>query len=180
MKINNLPKLEKLNELLEYDINNGNLIWKKDLKGGVKKGQIAGYLKKMRNTTYRMVRMNGKLYAAHRIIFKMHNNTWDECGLIDHIKTYPIADNRIENLRVVNNSQNLKNQLPQKNRSSIYKGVSFNKKLGKWTSKIQLNGKSIHIGVFENEVIAAKAYDSKSVELFGVYANPNFPLDYAE
>lgn len=51
MKINNLPKLEKINELLEYDTNTGNLIWKKDLRGGVKKGQIAGYLKKMRNTT---------------------------------------------------------------------------------------------------------------------------------
>jgi len=41
--------------------------------------------------------------------------------------------------------------------------------------KIVFNGKGIHIGQFDDEVEAAKAYDRKAAELFGEFAYLNFP-----
>lgn len=48
---------------------------------------------------------------------------------------------------------------PQKNSSSKYKGVSFNQKERKWIATIQINGKSIYLGKFNDEVECAKAYN---------------------
>jgi hypothetical protein len=49
--------------------------------------------------------------------------------------------------------------------SSIYKGVSWNKKMNKWRSGIKINKKSIHLGYFENEIDASNAYQNKLKEL---------------
>jgi len=42
-------------------------------------------------------------------------------------------------------------------------------------AKIGVNGKRKHLGYFEDEVEAAKAYDEKAVELSGQFAYLNFP-----
>ena len=71
---------------------------------------------------------------------------------INHIKD----DNRIENLRIVNRSQNCQNKPKQKNRSSIYKGISWFKRDKKWQAHIQLNGKRKNLGYFDDEIEAVK------------------------
>ena len=59
-------------------------------------------------------------------------------------------------------------------KSSIYYGVSFNKTANKWTAQIRHNGQRIHLGYFTNESEAARAFDQKAIELFGVFAKLNF------
>ena len=59
-------------------------------------------------------------------------------------------------------------------KTSIYKGVSFNKASNKWYARIQHNGQSIHLGYYTNESEAAHAYDRKAKELFKVFAKLNF------
>jgi hypothetical protein len=51
--------------------------------------------------------------------------------------------------------------------SSKFKGVSWNKFANKWSASIKFEYKKQHIGYFDNEVDAAKAYNEKASELFG-------------
>jgi hypothetical protein len=92
---------------------------------------------------------------------------------IDHIN-HDGLDNRRCNLRICTSSQNNRNQRPRK-ASSQYKGVSWYKDYGKWEAYIQENGKQKRIGYFNDEVMAAKAYDQKAVELYREFACLNFP-----
>jgi hypothetical protein len=57
---------------------------------------------------------------------------------------------------------------------SKYKGVTFNKNRNKWTSSVFVNGKSIHVGTFTDEIEAAKAYDEAAKMYQGEFANLNF------
>ena len=53
--------------------------------------------------------------------------------------------------------------------SSAYRGVSKDKRSGKWRAKISAEGKRKHIGSFEFEVDAAKAYDEAAIARDGRY-----------
>lgn len=68
---------------------------------------------------------------------------------IDHINSIR-DDNKIDNLRSVNNQQNQFNRNP--------KGYYWNKSAGKWKSGIRLNGKYIFLGLFDNEDDAKESY----------------------
>tara|TARA_R110000803_G_scaffold4467_1_gene15036 strand:- start:32 stop:511 length:480 start_codon:yes stop_codon:yes gene_type:complete len=114
------------------------------------------------NTRYIQIKINKRMYYLHRIIYKYFNEEWDITDIstnnqIDHININPF-DNRIENLRVVNQSQNQRNKNKLKNCSSIYKGVSLYKRDKKWKAQITINGKSKHLGLFETEEEAHKYY----------------------
>ena len=92
---------------------------------------------------------------------------------IDHIN-HDGLDCRRENMRVCTASQNQHNQVRRKG-TSKFKGVSQNKGRSKWRAQIKLNGKQIYLGYFHNEAEAGMAYDAKAKELFGDFANLNFP-----
>ena len=75
--------------------------------------------------------------------------------VIDHINNIK-TDNRVENLRVVTNRENVFKK--QGDYSSQYKGVSFNKTNKKWVTQILINGKSKYLGSFTNEYDAHLKY----------------------
>ena len=97
-----------------------------------------------------------KPVKLHRLAWLMVNRVWPN-GQIDHINGMK-ADNRIANLRVVNNSQNKQNVTAPVSNTSGYLGVSYHKKSGKWAANIKLNGRSTYLGVYDNPDIASKAY----------------------
>lgn len=78
-----------------------------------------------------------------------------------------------ENCRWVTPSQNMANRNKSKKSLNKYKGVHQTKNK-KWTASITKNYKTYRLGTFETEEQAAKAYDLKSIELNGEYANLNF------
>lgn len=84
-------------------------------------------------------------------------------------------DNRRSNLRPATASQNSANRGPGPRHSSQFKGVDWYPRNKKWRARIGHNGKPRHLGFFEEEIAAAKAYDKAARELFGEYARPNFP-----
>ena len=61
------------------------------------------------------------------------------------------------------------------NPTSIFRGVSFNKASNMYIAQTKFKGKNFSMGLFFDEVEAAKAYDQKSYELRGDKAILNFP-----
>jgi hypothetical protein len=82
-------------------------------------------------------------------------------------------DNRRGNLRPATNAQNQHNQRPQLGGSSAYKGVY--RQRGKWRAQISVDDRRRYLGVFADEVDAARAYDEAARALFGEFARVNFP-----
>jgi hypothetical protein len=106
---------------------------------------------------YTQVFYRGKTYKGHRLIWAIFFGEFPK-GQIDHINGVR-HDNRIENLRDVNQQQNLHNQkLPHKQNKSGYLGVCWNEKSKKWQAGISINRKTKYLGVFDNKEDAHKAY----------------------
>lgn len=102
-----------------------------------------------------------------------------KCG--DNVKTDHRngdgLDNRRENLRKCTDAENQHNQNHLRSKkTSVYKGVSWNKMNKNWRAAIWCNYKIYYLGSFGNEVDAAKAYDKAAKELFGEFAYLNFPM----
>jgi len=93
--------------------------------------------------------------------------------VVDHINHNGL-DNRKKNLRLCTQAQNIYNSLPRLNCSSKYKGVYWEKAKKKFRARITHRGKNYHLGHFDSEIDAAKAYDKKAKELFGEFAFLNF------
>ena len=62
----------------------------------------------------------------------------------------------------------------RKGLSSKYRGIYFDKNANKWHAQIAIKGKMKHIGLFKNEVEAAKAYDC-AARVFHNAPQLNFP-----
>jgi hypothetical protein len=76
--------------------------------------------------------------------------------VVDH-KNHDTLDNRRENLRVGTQALNQLNRVPLKGGSSRYKGVTFYPPAMKWVAHFKG-----HIGYFDNEEDAARAYNVKA------------------
>ena len=85
----------------------------------------------------------------------------------DHING-DVSDNRKRNLRICSHAENQHNQRPR-NGSSQYKGVLWHKQRKKWMAQIRVDNKNIYLGLFDNEINAAIAYNKKASEYFGEY-----------
>lgn len=59
--------------------------------------------------------------------------------------------------------------------SSAYKGVCWIEREGKWQAQIRVGEKPRKLGLFDDELSAALAYDEAARELWGVEARVNFP-----
>lgn len=104
-------------------------------------------------------------------------------GLVVDHRNGDTLDNRRSNLRVTDVRGNATNITRSKNqRLGGFKGVSWNKNAGKWSASIssgpvKLSGKRarVHLGLFTDPAVAARAYDAAAREHFGAYAALNFP-----
>lgn len=158
---------ESLQSLFDYR-EDGNLIRKTTTSHNAKIGDVAGG---MRPDGYYRLHVNNKRYLLHRIIFLYHHGYLPK--YLDHIDRNP-SNNRIENLRPATSSQNHMNARKRdSDNSSRFKGVSFHTQNHNWKSRIYINGKEQHIGVYESEKLAALAYNEVAIELFGEYARLN-------
>ncbi len=81
-------------------------------------------------------------------------------------------DNRRMNLRECNSQQNKANSAKKRGKSK-YKGVIVTG--DKFRARIGVNYGIIHIGYFNNEDDAGRAYDTAARQHFGEFARLNFP-----
>lgn len=111
---------------------------------------------------YVIARINGKCIKLHKLII----NT--DCK-IDHINRCRF-DNRKNNLRVVDNSQNGMNVNVRKDNTSGVTGVGWSKNYNRWRSRITLRGKEILLGYFDKFDDAVMARREAELKYFGEYS----------
>lgn len=107
-----------------------------------------------------------KIYR-YVLVWAITRNEW-VLGL-DH-ENHDSLDDRIDNLRVATSSQNTANKRDQKNNTSGFRGVYWNKANRKWTAQIAVNRRHISLGSFNDPVSAHAAYTEAARKYFGAFA----------
>jgi len=154
---------QQLKDVLDYSPEKGEFYWK-NKSTAYRCGFIAGSVK---NDGYINIGIKGKYYKAHRLAWLYVYGVMPD-QLLDHINGNR-SDNRIANLRPCNRAENQMNCSAIKG-TSAYKGVSLNKKSGKWTAGIRVNGKYTYLGRYETEEKAHAVYCFAAWRFFGEFA----------
>lgn len=115
-----------------------------------------------------VLRIDYRLYYAHRLAWLHMTGDWPS-GCIDHIDG-DASNNKWANLRHASHAQNMANQKKRKDNTSGYKGVTFDKRSGKWLAQIQCERKHSILGRFDNPKAAHDAYCAAANALFGKFA----------
>ena len=126
------------------------------------------YAAKNRHTWYARRSINKTRYIG------MHHEVMRTSSSVQHDhKNGNGLDNRKDNLRPCNHSQNRMNCRKIKGTTSKYKGVSFNKKDKRWCVTIGLNNRHFFVGNFTDEKEAALAYNKAAKVHFSDRAKLN-------
>lgn len=158
---------ERIREVLHYDADTGELIWRVTKSAKAPRGSVAG---SAGSKGHIYVQIDHMMYAAHQIVFLLHHGYLPvEIDHIDKDKT----NNRIENLRARTSSQNKGNIGLLRNNRSGYKGVSLNSRSGKWHAQIKIHGKQTYLGRFDTPEGAALRYNEAARDHFGEFAHLN-------
>ncbi len=153
-----------LDEILSYDSVTGRIVWIGSERPS-RNGKVAGTQNK---NGYLYLKVAGKSRRAHRIAWALHYGEFPN-GLIDHANGIR-SDNRIENLRMADATQNRANSAIRADSTSGIKGVSWNKKASLWRAQIGKDRKRYFLGEFSDINDAKEAYTRASIELFGVFS----------
>lgn len=169
MKKHDMPSKDLILDRFNYDPASGKIYYKK-WTNGLSRNVVGKEAGTPTDKGYLRVKIKGVSYAVHRLVYYLEEgNCPDE---IDHVNGDTL-DNRIENLRPANRSQNCANTKSSCNSSSKYKGVSWHRSRSKWQASIRFKGKQEYIGVYDDEKEAAKAYDDRAREVYKEYAKLN-------
>lgn len=136
--------------------------------------------------TWHYKKQKGGGYAARnsiyikgesRVTLRMHREIMKTPGGLetDHEDGNKLNNQR-SNLRIATKPQNQWNRKKQAG-ASVYKGVYWQRDVGKWKAQLQFYGKKYYLGLFDNEIDAAKVRDAKAMELHGEFAVLNFPKE---
>jgi len=156
-KFKPLPPLAELQEAFDYDQETGYLLRKVSSTQTHRIGKPAGSKDRK---GYIRVKLYGKSFAAHRIIWYLCTGT-DPLELeVDHIDRCK-ANNCFENLRLVTHLQNGQN-VPAK-------GCWYSVREKKYKAAIRFNGSLFCLGTFPTCREAERAYREKAVELRGEF-----------
>lgn len=158
-------------ELWTYDPETGHVKWKAHRSSRVRAGSRAGCLKSYApNQRYREIKVNGRKYREHRVIWFMQTGGWPPAGMdIDHING-DTSDNRWSNLRLVTRSQNNMNRRKHPQNTSGVVGVSHCKQTGKWVAYVKANRKRHWLGRHDTLEDAARAVEEARRQHHGEFA----------
>jgi hypothetical protein len=120
---------------------------------------------KSARTFYAAHKSSGKKLYMHRVLLGLT----DPKVKADH-EDHNGLNNRRQNLRPCNNSNNCANFRATRGGTSVYKGVTWDKRRQRWAAQITVNYKHKGLGAFHSEHDAARAYNEAAVQHFGEFA----------
>ena len=123
----------------------------------------------MWNGKYWRIMVSGVLYRVHRLVWCLSHGTDPGSKMLDHINGNGL-DNRIENLRLANHSQNASNRRKQSKNTSGTVGVVWHKSCKKWQAQIEVRQKNIHLGLFSSKPDACAARKAAEIRYFGSFS----------
>ena len=160
-QVSNLGRVKSLSRKVKREANSFTMTKNRILKAG---NNGSGYL-------FVRLCVNKKIknYYVHQLVamaFLGH----EPCGhklVVDHVDNDK-TNNKLDNLQLISSRDNVVKDTIRG--ASKYVGVSINNSRGKkWVSRIIFNGVSEHLGCYDNELDAAKAYQDRLKEVG--YAN---------
>jgi hypothetical protein len=119
-----------------------------------------------------------KTTYLHQFVFKKP----EKGNVIDHINQDKL-NNENSNLREVSrseNSHNIKKKNNNRELTSQFKGIYWDKRDKKWISQCRSNKKTVNLGSFKTQEDAAKQYDIYTFKVFGKNANNNNLVEYKD
>jgi len=158
-----LPSRQRLEALFSFEPSTGTLRWKR--RKGVTEGRIAGCVGR---DGYRRICVDFNDFLAHRLVWVLSFDA-PVPHYIDHKNTQK-DDNRPENLRAATKSQNGMNRPKQRDNSTGFKGVCFDKSRGLYAATIKRGRVQYNLGRFDNPASAHGAYEKAAAELHGEFA----------
>lgn len=144
-------------EWFRYDPLTGKLYWKKNRRRA-KAGDEVG----TDNHGYRVVRLNGEAHPVHRIIWTMYRGRPGDKEILHDDQDK--LNNRLSNLSLDTQAENMKNKKIAKNNSSGVVGVHWDKQRKKWRALIRIDGELKHLGYYiekQAAIAARKAAEKK-------------------
>ena len=155
MTKSHLPSPELLRKLLKYDPETGKLYWRERPVDMFKSERGANpwnarYAHKeaftyVHTNGYNRGNIYGIMCLAHRVIWCIVHGEWPD--QIDHINGVR-DDNRIVNLRDVDNQENHRNISIGSHNTSGHIGVCWAKREGVWRPRIMIDGTEISLGYY--------------------------------
>ncbi len=145
---------DDVRRLFNYVTETGKLIRAVRTSNRIRVGDEAG----QKNTTgHLQCRVHGRLYLVHRLIWMFVHGKFPE-GEIDHIDGNK-ENNRLCNLRDVSHTENMQNiKKAFAGSKTGLLGAYPHKATGKFAAAIRMNGKQIHLGLFETSADAHAEY----------------------
>ncbi len=137
-----------LKDSLHYNQKTGIFTWIKS-GSGRELGSVAG----SSTLGYIRIAINGKRYQAHRLAFLYMTGNFPVLD-IDHINGKRNC-NIWQNLRECTKSQNRFNTNKNRNNTSGFKGVTFDKSKNKWDAYAMVNNKRYRIGLYATAALAS-------------------------
>lgn len=159
------PSIERYREVLEY--RDGALYWRVRLSSRNAPGSLAGC--RSGDAGYCLISVDRHTTSAHQIVWAIHNGEWPPEGRqVDHINGDRL-DNRIDNLRLVDITQQACNKKVRKNNSLGVKGVCWDASRGRYKAQLDFQRKHYNIGHFDTIEEASQAYQALADQLHGEY-----------
>lgn len=154
---------ERLREVLHYDPATGHWRWLVTFNT-VKVGDRAGWT----DRGYIRIAVDGHSYRSARLAWLYMTGAWPPCQ-VDHENTVE-SDDRWDNLRVANESEQQANRKCFRNNVVGVKGVRRVRDTHRFAARIYSSGTSLHLGCFDTIEEAGAAYAAAAQKVHGEFA----------